>query len=66
VLEARAHLARAEGRPQEFVSLLRDAAARFTEAGHPRDAARCAGQAAAASLPRQAVRAPRLVEPRGV
>lgn len=66
VLEARAHLARAEGRPEEFTTLLRDAAALFTQAGHPRDAARCAGQAAAASLPRQAVRVPRLVEPRGV
>ena len=66
MLEARAHLARAEGRPEEFTTLLRDAAALFTQAGHPRDAARCAGQAAAASLPRQAVRVPRLVEPRGV
>ena len=49
VLEARAHLARAESRPDEFVMLLRDAAALFTQAGHPRDAARCAGEAAALS-----------------
>ncbi len=64
VLEARAHLARAESRPDEFVLLLRDAAALFTQAGHPRDAARCAGEAAAASLPRQAVPRPSLVRPR--
>lgn len=39
--EARAHLALADGHPDEASSLLRSAAAGFEEAGQPVDAARC-------------------------
>jgi tetratricopeptide (TPR) repeat protein len=42
VLEARAHLARAGGRPEEFVALSARAAELFAGAGQPLDAARCA------------------------
>jgi tetratricopeptide (TPR) repeat protein len=42
VLEARAHLARAEGRPEEFVALSARAAELFHAAGQPLDAVRCA------------------------
>jgi hypothetical protein len=41
LLEARAHLARAERRDAEAERLLRDAAARFEAAGQPLDAERC-------------------------
>jgi tetratricopeptide repeat protein len=41
LLEARAHLARAEQRDVEAERLLRDAAARFEAAGQPLDAERC-------------------------
>jgi hypothetical protein len=41
VLEARAHLARAEGRPQEFDRLIVAAAGLFTAVGQPLDARRC-------------------------
>ena len=47
VLEARAHLARAEGRPEEFVALSARAAELFHAAGQPLDAARCARAATA-------------------
>ena len=46
VLEARAHLARAEGRSGEFVPGLVEAARLFTVAGQPLDAARCRQAAA--------------------
>jgi tetratricopeptide (TPR) repeat protein len=39
--EARAHLARAEGRPAEAAGLLESATSGFEEAGQPVDAARC-------------------------
>lgn len=42
VLEARAHLARAEGRPEEFTALSARAAELFHAAGQPLDAVRCA------------------------
>ena len=45
VLEARAHLARAEGRPAEYTSLLLEAARQFAIVGHARDADRCAAKA---------------------
>jgi DNA-binding SARP family transcriptional activator/tetratricopeptide (TPR) repeat protein len=41
VLEARAHLARAEGDEVRAAELLAEAAAIFDDAGQPRDAARC-------------------------
>jgi hypothetical protein len=41
VLEARAHVARAEGDVDEFERLLLDAAERFELGGQPADAARC-------------------------
>lgn len=41
VLEARAHLVRAEGRHEEFDAMLAEAARRFTASGHPLDARRC-------------------------
>jgi DNA-binding SARP family transcriptional activator/tetratricopeptide (TPR) repeat protein len=41
VLEARAHLARAENRENDFALLASQAAQLFTAAGHVRDAARC-------------------------
>lgn len=41
ILEARAHLARAEGDEAQAARLLADAAAIFEDAGQPRDAARC-------------------------
>ncbi|MBE3012090.1 DUF2791 family P-loop domain-containing protein [Microbispora sp. NEAU-D428] len=41
ILEARAHLARAEGDSQGQARLLARAADLFADAGHPRDAARC-------------------------
>jgi tetratricopeptide (TPR) repeat protein len=41
ILEARAHLARAEGDTASATRLLTEAAAIFTDAGQPRDAARC-------------------------
>jgi hypothetical protein len=41
LLEARAHLARAEGRPDEAAALLAQAAALFEVSGQPLDAARC-------------------------
>lgn len=41
VLEARAHLARAEGRSQDFRAMLAEAARGFSAAGHPLDAERC-------------------------
>ena len=50
VLEARAHLARAENREGDFALLASKAAQRFTEAGHVRDAARCAALTARPSL----------------
>jgi tetratricopeptide (TPR) repeat protein len=46
VLEARAHLPRAEGRPGEFGPGLTEAARLFTVAGQPLDAARCQRAAA--------------------
>jgi ATP/maltotriose-dependent transcriptional regulator MalT len=46
VLEARAHLARAEGRPDEAESLSLEAARLFEAVGHPLDAARCLADAA--------------------
>ena len=42
VAEARAHLARAEGRPEESERWIETAATRFTTAGQPLDAERCA------------------------
>ena len=48
VLEARAHLARAEDRLDEYVVLLERAADLFAEVGHGRDAERCRDDAAAA------------------
>ena len=45
VLEARAHVVRAEGSASEYMSLLHEAARQFTIAGHARDAARCARKA---------------------
>ncbi|HSE09284.1 MAG TPA: AAA family ATPase [Nocardioidaceae bacterium] len=55
VLEARAHLARAEGRHGEFSALLAEAERLFAVSGHPLDAQRCrqdgqAMQAAAAHV----------------
>ncbi len=50
VLEARAHLARAEGRADEVVALATRAAERFTAAGQARDAARCLALSAAPRL----------------
>jgi DNA-binding SARP family transcriptional activator/tetratricopeptide (TPR) repeat protein len=50
VLEARAHLARAEGRDSDFALLASQAAQRFTAAGHARDAARCLALSARPSL----------------
>lgn len=47
IMEARAHLARAEGDAAAAARLLTDAAAIFDDSGQPRDAARC--RAAAAS-----------------
>jgi hypothetical protein len=51
LLEARAHLARAEQRDAEADRLLRDAAARFEAAGQPLDAQRCRREATASSQP---------------
>lgn len=42
ILEARAHVARAEGGPEEFVALSARAAELFHAAGQPLDAVRCA------------------------
>jgi hypothetical protein len=42
VLEARAHLARAEGHPEESVALAARAVDLFQAAGQPLDAVRCA------------------------
>ncbi len=50
VLEARAHLARAENREGDFALLAANAAQLFTKAGHARDAARCAALSARPSL----------------
>ena len=50
VLEAHAHLARAENRDSDFALLASQAAQRFTEAGHERDAARCMALSARSSL----------------
>ncbi|GAA4215330.1 ATP-binding protein [Microbispora amethystogenes] len=47
ILEARAHIARAEGDHPAEARLLAQAADLFTDAGHPRDAARCRRSAAA-------------------
>ena len=52
VLEAQAHLARAENREADFAVLSSQAAERFTAAGHPRDAARCMVLSAQPSLAR--------------
>lgn len=41
VLEARAHIARAEGRPQEFEAMVAEAGRRFAASGQPLDAQRC-------------------------
>jgi hypothetical protein len=41
VLEAQAHLARAESRDADAARLVAEAAALFDAAGHARDAARC-------------------------
>ena len=49
MLEARAHIARAEGQDTEADRLLRDAAARFEAAGQPLDAERCRREATAGS-----------------
>jgi hypothetical protein len=49
VLEARAHLSRAEGRPGEFGPGLAEAARLFTVASQPIDAERCQRAADAAS-----------------
>jgi tetratricopeptide (TPR) repeat protein len=51
VLEARAHLARAEGRHGEFTALIAEAERMFTVSGHPLDAERCrqVGQAVQAA-----------------
>jgi hypothetical protein len=46
LLEARAHLARAEQRDSDAVRLLAEAGALFDAAGHVRDAARCRARAA--------------------
>src|SRR4051794_13119736 len=51
VREARAHLARAEGRQEESVSELREAARMFAAVGHARDSARCAALAASPARP---------------
>ena len=51
VLEVRAHIARAEGRPDDCLALAARAAELFTAAGQPLDAARCAAvEAKALSL----------------
>src|SRR5215207_813826 len=52
VLEARAHLARAENRESDAALLSSQAAQLFTAAGHPRDAARCMLLSARPSLTR--------------
>jgi DNA-binding SARP family transcriptional activator len=62
VLEARAHLARATGDPDDGVRLLREAAVLFEQAGQPIDAGRCSGKAndaawAATVVPSRPVRA---------
>lgn len=41
VLEARAHIARAEGRPEEFEAMVAEAGRRFAASGQPLDAQRC-------------------------
>lgn len=41
VLEARAHIVRAEGRPQEFEAMVAEAGRRFAASGQPLDAQRC-------------------------
>ena len=46
VAEARAHLARADGRREESERWIETAATRFTTAGQPLDAERCARTAA--------------------
>lgn len=54
VLEARAHLARAEGKAEDFKEILTEAARLFTASGHPLDAERVARAAhglAAAPVP---------------
>jgi hypothetical protein len=54
VLEARAHLARAEGKAEDFKEILAEAARLFTASGHPIDAERVARAAhglAAAPVP---------------
>jgi len=43
--EARAHVARAEGRPAEYTSLLLEAARQFAIVGHARDSDRCTAKA---------------------
>jgi DNA-binding SARP family transcriptional activator len=50
ILEARAHLARAEGDQAQAAQLLGDAAAIFDDAGQPLDAARCRASAASPQL----------------
>ena len=42
MLEARAHLARAEGRTMESEAMLDEAGRLFAASGHPLDAERCA------------------------
>jgi tetratricopeptide (TPR) repeat protein len=49
VLEARAHIARAEGRPRDFEAMLGEAHRRFLASGQPLDAARCGAHLAAAA-----------------
>ena len=60
--EAGAHVARAEGRPAEYTSLLLEAARQFAIVGHGRDSDRCTAKAdelsraARAEVPPQALR----------
>lgn len=51
VLEARAHIARAEGRHQDFEALLGEARQRFVASGQPLDAARCTAVLEGAATP---------------
>jgi DNA-binding SARP family transcriptional activator/tetratricopeptide (TPR) repeat protein len=51
VLEARAHVARAEGRQGDFEAMVGEAARLFAAAGHPLDADRCRGAIGAAQAP---------------
>jgi hypothetical protein len=46
VLEARAHVARAEGKHRDFEVMLAEAGRRFAASGQPLDAARCGAQLA--------------------